>query len=431
MSGGANRDAAAVQVARRREAVARAWDLDGAVVLVAAGRPVPVPGRGDRTYPFRSHAEYLYLTDRERPDGVLAFDPQVGWVDFVAPVTRDEILWSGATADVGGVPLEELDAWLSERAGRPVANLGAPLEGIDSDRALALELRDGLRSVRLPKDAVELERMRLAAAATRAGFVAIRELVRAGATERELQIELEAAFFRAGGDALAFDTIVAGGPNAAVLHFTPGARALRDGELVLIDAGAEFRGYASDVTRTYPVSGRLTADQQAIHEVVLHAKAAATERCRVGVRIGDVQRTATLAIAAGLVDLGILRGDVEELVESGAPSLFFPHGIGHLVGLGIRDAGPPAQPPPDGERGDPGPLRVDLVLRAGIAITVEPGVYFVPALLGNPEQRDRHRRAVAWDRVDELLAFGGVRIEDTVLVTDAEPDVLTADVPLV
>ena len=207
----------AQQLERRRRAVAADWNLGREVVLVGAGDPVAVPGRGDLTYPFRSHSEYLYLTDRERPGGVLAFDPDEGWVDFVVPVTREEMLWEGAPATGSeGVPVANLDGWLAERDGRPIARLGAPAAGVDADGGLGSELRRGLNRVRRRKDAVELERMRAAARATRAGFALLPSLIRPGATEREVQIELEAEFFRHGARSTAYDSIVGGGPNAAV-----------------------------------------------------------------------------------------------------------------------------------------------------------------------------------------------------------------------
>jgi Xaa-Pro aminopeptidase len=249
-------------------------------------------------------------------------------------------------------------------------------------------------------------------------------------TEREAQIELEAEAFRHGAEGMAYDTIVGGGPNSAVLHFAPTARRFGRGELVLIDAGAQYLGYASDVTRTYPVDQRLDPQQQEIHSLVHRAEQAAIERCRAGVEWRDVHLTAALVIADGLAELGILRGDPESLVESGAVWLFFPHGIGHLVGLGVRDAG---GTPLRERRNDPKRypnLRIDLPLEPGMVVTVEPGIYFVPALLNDPEHRRRHRDTVAWDRTDELLDFGGIRIEDNVLVTDEGHEVLTAGIPL-
>jgi Xaa-Pro aminopeptidase len=404
-------------------------------VLIGAGEPIPVPGRYDRTYRFRAHSEYFYFTDRERPGGVLAFDPKAGWTEFVAPVTRKELLWSGTDDLQEGVPdgarsVTELPAWLDERKGRRLGCLGAAITGVSSDTAFDEELRYALTEVRRAKDEVELARMRTAEQATRSGFRAVEELIGEGRTERELQIELEAQFFRSGADALAYDTIVAGGPHAAVLHFAPTARPLARGELVLIDAGGEYRGYASDITRTYPVSGTFRPKQKHLYNVVRQALGAAIETCRPGVEWREVHRRAALKIADGLVDFGILRGDAESLFECGAVSLFFPHGVGHMVGLGVRDAGGVLR-----GRDEPGPafppLRVDLPLQVGYAMTVEPGIYFIPPMFRDPTTRERLRDYVDWDRVDDLLDFGGIRLEDNVLITQGGCDVLTGDVPLI
>jgi Xaa-Pro aminopeptidase len=272
--------------------------------------------------------------------------------------------------------------------------------------------------------------MRAAERATAAGFASIVPLIAAGRTERDIQIELEAEFFRGRADSLAFDTIVASGANSGVLHFPPTARQLQDGELVLIDAGGEVRGYASDVTRTYAVSGSFTSEQAALHDVVDRAGQAATERCAAGVEFRELHRTAALLIAEGLIDFGLLRGQPESLVESGAVTLFFPHGVGHMVGLGVRDAGevlPGREPEPGLPR-----LRADLPLMSGHVITIEPGIYFVPALLGDPDTRARLRDQVDWGRADRLTGsgFGGIRIENNLLLTDDGYEVLTADIPL-
>ncbi len=159
--------------------------LDAGIVLVAAGDAIPVPGRGDQVYPFRAHSEYLYLTDRERPGGVLAFDPDEGWVEFVAPVTAEELLWTGLDGDAEGVPdgtrpLDELEAFVGGRAPRRLGVTPEPDAG----------LRDALIRVRRPKDDVELERMRAATEAT--GRRELVRLLEPGRTERELQVALEA-----------------------------------------------------------------------------------------------------------------------------------------------------------------------------------------------------------------------------------------------
>ncbi len=407
-------------LARRRMVAAEQWNLSHGVVLIYAGEEIPVPGRGDRIYPFRAHSEYFYLTDRERPGGVLAYGPEDGWVEFVRPVTAEELLWAGLEGDVEGVPegtrpLDELEAWVG---GRDVRRLGAATD-------VDIELRDQLIRVRRPKDKVEIARMRAAVEVTRAGFEELVTLIAPGRTERELQIGLEAALLRNGADFLAFDSIVASGKHSAVLHFKPTARKLCRGDLLLVDAGAEYRGYASDVTRTYVLGGILSADQRLVYETVRLAGEAAIGACRPGADWQDVHCTAALVVAEGLVELGVLRGSAQLLVESGATKLFFPHGVGHPVGLGLRDAGRTSD---EGREPAPGlpELRVGITLQMGQAWTVEPGLYFVDARVHQARERDD----VNWERVDSLRALGGVRIEQDVLITSDGCDVLTAGIPL-
>jgi Xaa-Pro aminopeptidase len=414
-----------IELERRRETAAAAWDLDDAIVLVGAGEPIPIPGAGRQTYPFRVHAEYSYLAHEKRPGSVLAYDPREGWTDFVPVVTDVERIWDGAT-DVEGTPRTQLDPWLAARRTLPIAALGCPVDGVACDDELTRRLREQLTHARRPKDAWELERMRRAAAATAAGFLKVREVIRPGVTEREVEIEIEAAFFRAGGQRVAYDTIVASGPNAAVLHFTPTDRVLGDGEPLLIDAGAEVDGYACDVTRTYPAGERFSAEQRALYTVVLEAEQAALGRCRAGKEWREIHLEACGDLTAGLVDFGLLRGRAETLVERYAHMLFFPHGIGHMVGLGVRDASGslPGRTPSNDPRLKT--LRTDLPLQPGYVMTVEPGIYFIRPLLEDPRRREEFADDVDWQRVDTMLDFGGIRIEDDVLVTDGEPKVLTA-----
>ena len=179
--------AIAAQLERRRKAIVERWNLDDELVIIGAGEQIPVPGRDDLTYPFRAHSEYFYLTDRERPDGVLAFDPREGWVDFVRPATRDERLWEGASADNEvSVPVSELGSWLEQRKERPIAYLGAAVPELAAAELaaawLAADLRYALNHLRRQKDGIELERMRVAERATSAGFAAIAPLIEPGRT---------------------------------------------------------------------------------------------------------------------------------------------------------------------------------------------------------------------------------------------------------
>jgi len=217
---------------------------------------------------------------------------------------------------------------------------------------------------------------------------------------------------------------VAAGDHSAVLHFAPTQRELEAGRLLLVDAGAEYRGYASDVTRTYAVGGTFTAEQALVHDTVRRAGETAIAACRPGAAWHDIHRTAALVVAEGLVELGVLRGSPETLVESGAATLFFPHGVGHLVGLGVRDTGPASVEKPTRLPGLPR-LRLDITLQPRQAWTVEPGIYVVPTLLA----RERGRDDINWDRVEALQGFGGVRLEQNVLINEDGCEVLTAAIP--
>lgn len=416
-----------LEVRRRRAADALA--REGALVLIGAGRPIAKPGGLDQTYPFRPHPGYYWLTGSRRWGGVLAFDPGEGWVHFVRPVSDAERLWEGAVGGVEGEDVAELPAWLKARGERRVALLGSPVEGVEADGELCVALGERLDALRRPKDAAELELLERAVTATGAGHARAREVIRPGVSERQIQIELEAEMFRQGADAAAFGTIVGVGPNAAVLHFQPGGRLVNPGDLVLVDAGGEVAGYAGDVTRTYPAGDRFTSKQQAIYDLVLAAEGAAIVKCQIGSEWRNVHRTAAGVLALGLRDLGILRGEVEGLLESEAIALFFPHGIGHMVGLGVRDVGGRAPGRREVQRYCGARLRVDLPLEEGFLMTVEPGVYFVPALLDNPASRDRFRDLVDWDELETWRPVGGVRIEDNVLVAATGPRVTTGAIP--
>jgi Xaa-Pro aminopeptidase len=412
----------------RRERAAAAWALRDEVVLIGAGPLVPVPGGADQTFPFLAHTEYVWLAGHEVVDAVLAFDPRDGWTDFVPPVTQAERVWEGRE-DAPGTPLTELAGWLAARRGRPVVALGSPIPGLAGDGEHAARLREQLLHARRPKDAEELERIRKACDATTQGYRALVQALRPGVSERELQLELETGFRRGGADRPGYPSIVGVGGNAAVLHFTPGERRTKPGDVVLVDAGAEVARYTADVTRTYRLPGGDDGFFRALHALVLSVERNAIARCRPGAEWRDLHLRAAHEIAEGLVSLGLLVGAPDALVERDTHALFFPHGLGHMVGLGVRDASGFLPGRARSTRPGLSMLRTDLPLEKGYVMTVEPGVYFIPALLQDAGQRERHRDAVRWDRVDDLLGFGGVRIEDDVLVTDGEPEVLTAAIP--
>jgi len=446
-----------VLLARRRQAARalasaaqeHAPGAPPAVVLVCAGAPVRIPGGHDQRYPFLSHADYFHLADRECVGGVLACDladaggpdgggPDGGgenpWRDFEPAVTDAERTWEGDRVAIGR-PLAELAAWMASRADRPLAVLGSPGAAFTqaADTKLTLALGEALLHARRVLDEGAISRMRDAASATAAGHAVARAIAADGGrglSERGARIEIEAAMFRAGGDATAYDTIVGCGPGAAVLHATPGERRLEQGSCVLVDAGASVGRYAADVTRTWAI-GRASEAQRGAIALVTRAERAAVDACRPGVEWHDVHRLACRSILEGLAGMGVVRdsavraGGADGLIDRGLAALLMPHGVGHMIGLGVRGAG--GREPGRAPRPGPGGVRVrvDLPLRAGYAMTVEPGLYFIGRLLEGV--RERFEDAVDWASLERLAGeIRGVRIEDDVVVrADGPPLVLT------
>lgn len=405
--------------------MAQAWGLEEEIVTIEAGVPIGLPGGADQCYPYITHPDYRWLTECQREGGILAFDPKSGWIHFEPAVTDMERVWGGGPAPIGR-PLEELDPWLVERQDRVRVRLGANATPTDeTSRRIQAQLLNSRR----PKDEGEIDLIRRAVDATRAAHAAAVAAIRPGATEREVQIELETAAVRAGASSMGYATIVGTGTNSAIFHATPGPTKIGENEFVLIDAGAQVDGYTADVTRTYPSSGKFTADQQWIYDAVLRALLRATDACRVGAEWSEIHLTAARSLAESLVEAGVLHGSAEAAVESEAIALFFPHGVGHLVGLGVRDASGPAL----GRKGDRRfagiNLRMDLPLGEGYLTTVEPGLYFIPALLQSPERRARFGDQVNWSEAERYLGLGGVRLEDNILVTTNGPVNLTESIP--
>jgi Xaa-Pro aminopeptidase len=223
-----------------------------------------------------------------------------------------------------------------------------------------------------------------------------------------------------------------------VLHNNHYHHAIQSGDLLLADVGAEAEsGWASDVTRTWAVSGQFSPTQRAIYEIVLAAHDLSIEAARPGVEYKDLHLMACEAIAAGLVELGILRGQPEDLVAMDAHALFFPHGVGHVLGLDVHDMedlGDLAGYEEGRVRSDRfglGYLRLDRPLRAGMIVTIEPGFYQVPAILQDPERREKYKDVVNWERLEAFADVRGIRIEDDVLITETGNEVLTAALPTV
>jgi Xaa-Pro aminopeptidase len=254
------------------------------------------------------------------------------------------------------------------------------------------------------KDAWELSRLREACALSARGHRALLAAARPGIGEWELQAALEAAF-RAGGPraGTAFPPIVGSGANATVLHYVANERRVEDGELVLVDAGAEFESYCGDISRTFPASGRFTPSQREMYRVVQAALEAGIAAVRPGAPFSGVHEASRRVLVEGMVSLGLLAGEVDELVEKEAYKRFFMHQTSHWLGLDVHDAGPYRER--DGE---------PVTLEAGMVLTVEPGIYVA---------RDG-------EGIPDALRGTGIRLEDDVLVTAEGHEVLTRDVPV-
>ena len=439
----------------RRRRVATEWsgvEFDGPV-LIPASLPIPIDGT-DQFHEFHAHPEFQYLTGVAEPGAALAWEPDTGWTLFAPSLSVEDLVWMSAppspeelassTGVSRSVDRSELAGWLESRRGRDVALLGsrdieqrATEYGVENwstleavvDEDATERLGKALAELRRAKDSVELDRMTRAVDAAVAGHLAAQRLARHGLTERALQIEMEAEFFRQGGARTAYGSIVGSGPNSAILHGTPGERVMSDGELVLIDAGAEIEGYASDVTRTFPVSAAFSGIQRDLYNVVLAAQQEAIAGAGPGVEYKSLHLQASATIAQGLVDAGILRGSVGDLVAADAHALFFSHGLGHMLGLSTHDCGGYLEGRVPEDRFGLAYLRADLPLAPGYVVTIEPGVYFVPALLNDPARRERYAEMVDWDVVDEMLDFGGIRIEDDVLITADGNEVMSDALP--
>lgn len=418
-----------IDYAARRARIAPTLGLTDEILLVGAGSPIPKPEISDAMLPYIAHQEYYYLTGHaEAFGGILAYDPKSGWVSFVPEITEADRVWEGRQ-QLPGELLGNFPAWLAARQSRRIVMLGAPVAGVNFNENRTAEVREVYKHARRPKEPGEVDLMKRCAAAAAAGYAKIQPLLKPGVSERTLQIELEAEYFRHGAQVTGYDSIVGVGPQSAVFHGSPSPdRVARDGDFILIDSGPQLDRYVIDVTRTY-VAGKPNSFQRDLYQGVLHAESRAIDRCRPGMEWKDIHFAAAVDLMGGLVTMGLMKGDPTSLVEQEAHMLFFPHGIGHMLGLGVRDASG-LEP---GRTKDPRPclrnLRQDLILRSGYITTVEPGLYFIPAILNDPARREKYRAAVNWPLVEQHLHLGGVRIEDNLLITDGAPVNLTAAIP--
>ncbi|MDZ4774626.1 MAG: aminopeptidase P N-terminal domain-containing protein [Planctomycetota bacterium] len=393
----------------------------------------------DCEYRFRPDSDFWYLTGFSEPDAVLVLVPPLATTNskvprsilFLREKDKDREIWTGKRLGVAAAA-----AALGVDEARPIERLWTDLPeilrnvekivwrtGVDEarDRELfavvaklratakggivpPLELLDPsplLHELRLKKSTSELDVMRRAARITKDAHIAAMKRARPGVNEREIDALLDMTFRASGASGAAYTNIVAGGANACCLHYVENDDVLKDGDLLLIDAGSEFEYYASDVTRTFPINGRFNAEQRALYEVVLDAQLTAIAHVKTGVTFVSVHEIALQRLVFGLVRLGLLTGPVDAAIEKKTYDRFYMHRTSHWLGLDVHDCGAYVV---DGK---------SRTLEPGMVITVEPGVYVA---------EDDTTVEARWRGI-------GIRIEDDVLVTTTGHEVLTAGIP--
>jgi Xaa-Pro aminopeptidase len=419
--------------AERREELMRRIGPQ-AVAVVHGGREQR--RNSDVDYRYRQPSDLLYLTGFEEPEAVAVLAPgrKERFVLFVRPRDKEREIWTGRRLGVEGAV-----ARLGADVAYPIAELGQCLvDLVDGATELhylfgddkeveqlmmstlstlraherrgkraprrTVDLRTTLHEMRLIKDAHALAQLRRAVDITTEAHVTAMKAVRPGMYEYEVEALVDYTFRRRGGAGPGYGTIVGGGDNATVLHYTENAAALTGGTLLLIDAGGEFGGFTADVTRTYPVSGRFSPAQRRLYEVVLRAEKECVALVRPGATIDGIHQHAVEVLTAGMVELGLLQGSVSELIEKETYKRYYMHRTSHWLGMDVHDVGSYLV---EGQEGGSRPLV------PGMVLTVEPGLY------------------VAADDTEapaELRGIG-VRIEDDVLVTADGHEVLTRHIP--
>ncbi|BAU50169.1 proline aminopeptidase P II [Sulfurifustis variabilis] len=403
---------------------------EGVAILPTA----PVRNRNrDVDYPFRPDSDFYYLTHFPEPEAVAVLVPgreHGEYILFCREKNPEKEIWEGRRAGLEGArslygaddafPIADIDEilpgllenrekvfysigryaefdarmmrWVNEVRGKARTGVHAPGEFVD--------LNHILHEMRLIKDAEEIRLMRRAAKISAAAHRRAMHSCRPGLHEYEIEAELLYEFRRGGSEFPAYPPIVGGGANGCILHYTENGAELRDGELLLIDAGAELDGYAADITRTFPVNGRYSGEQRAIYEIVLAAQRAAIDQVKPGRHWNEPHDNAVRILTQGLKDLGLLSGDVDAHIEKGDYKRFYMHRTGHWLGMDVHDVG-------DYKVEDAWRL-----LEPGMVLTVEPGLYIA-------EGSD----------IPERFWNTGIRIEDDVLVTREGNEVLSRDAP--
>jgi Xaa-Pro aminopeptidase len=418
--------------------------------LLASGWPRP-RNFPHNCHPFRAESHFSYLVGRQLPGAALWIEPAAARL-YATPPDPDDRLWHGPEPSLAELsselglevrPLAELPerldaatlppqdpraaAWLAARLGRRLPASSQPWDARDA------ALADALIELRLCHDEAALGQLRQAAAITVDAHVAGLRRTRPGQREAHVRASMEAVVVSS-GMTLAYPPIVT--VQGQILHAQRHDRQLAAGDLLLVDVGAETpEGWAADVTRTWPVSGRFSTTQRDLYDAVRTAQAAAFSAVRPGARYSEVHRVSQRVLLDCLIQLGLFSGSLDGLLELHAVSLFYPHGVGHLLGLDVHDMedlGDRAGYAPGRVRQqDPSYryLRLDRDLRPGMLVTIEPGFYQIPDLLSGLEPGGPLDRALNRERLAQFRDVPGIRIEDDLLVTETGHEVLTAALP--
>ncbi len=414
---------------RRQELLNQIGDNDIVIVPTSSVKT----RNSDVDFQFRSDSDFFYLTGFSEPEAVAVIcpgRPNGEYVIFCREKDLKRELWDGRRAGLEGViehygaddafPFEDIGDILPgmmEQRDKVYTNVGRYpefdaqvlgwLNQIKSDAASGkhapyelVDLSHLLYEQRLIKRKDEISIMRKAGKIAAAGHRRAMRVCRPGMYEYQVQAEMECEFRKAGSVYNAYPSIVAGGENACILHYTENDQVLQDGDLLLIDAGAELDCYASDVSRTFPVNGKFSGEQRALYDIVLAAQHAAFDKCTTEHNWNEPHEAAVKIIAQGLLDEKLLQGSLDEVLESQAYTQFYMHRTGHWLGMDVHDVG---------DYQVAGNWRE---LEAGMVFTVEPGIY-----------------VSATQKIDSRWHDIGIRIEDNVLITKQGHEVLTSDVP--
>lgn len=422
---------------QRRQAVLEAIGQGTAIFRSAPSAVM----HNDVDHLYRQDSDFFYLTGFDEPNAVAVLSPshpEHKFVLFVQPKDKKEETWHGyrigveaAKAQYGAdeaYPIEELDEKLTEyvsAAPRLYYHFG--IDRLFNDRIVRLwqhllgkmtkkgtgpvAIEDSkllMQQFRRIKSPYELEKIRKAIAITVEAHNLARDMARPGLYEYEIQAAMENIFRREGGQGPAYPSIVASGENACILHYVENNKPLKDGDLLLIDAGCAYDYYNADITRTFPVGDRISKEQRILYDLVLKAQLAAIDKVQPGIPFNVFHDTAARILTEGLVSLGLLVGDVDQLIEEKKHKAFFMHGTGHFLGLDVHDTGLLRNPD-----------KTWKPFVSGNVVTVEPGIYISPYY--EPEEGQ--------PQVDERWRGIGIRIEDDVLVTQTGCEVLTSAVP--